>query len=170
MTNKRLFAILGTLGIAGASLVTLVNAQTVTGTVTGGTPNTGAGMRQELTSAQKAIMTQVKVLFDAGKKDEAKALLTANGINLPAKGAGHGRGMGNMRELDTAIASGDYAKFQTLASTSPFASITQATFNLLTPEFLAKQNAEKNIQTILTNAGIQMPQHQGPPTGTATSQ
>ncbi len=147
-----------------------MNAQTVTGTVTSGT--TSSPMRQELTDAQKTILDQAKVLFDAGKQDEAKALLTASGINFPPGGKAHGRGekKGNMREIDAAIASGNFATFQTLASTSPLASITQATFNLLTPEFLAKQNAEKNIQTILTNSGIQMPQHRGPPISTTTTQ
>jgi signal transduction histidine kinase len=72
--------------------------------------------------------------------------------------------MGEMRKIDEAIIAGDYATFVNLASTSPFKSITQDTFNQLVPQFKAKQAAETQIKAILESAGIKFPDRgQAPP-------
>lgn len=148
------------MAVLGAGFLTLANAQTVSGTATGGTTPSGKhGFMQNLTDAQKAAMQQAKTLFDAGKKDEAKALLQQNGITIPEGGHSRGRMHMDMRKVDEAIANGDFATFQNLASTTPLGKVDQATFNLLTPEFKAKMQTETNIQSILKNAGIEFGPH-----------
>ena len=147
-----------TLGLMGASLA---NAQDVSPTTN---TQAGAGMKmmQNLTDAQKAVMEKAKALFEAGKKDEAKTLLETNGIKMPQ---GHGRGMGkgmrgdhgNRKAIEEAITAGDFTAFQTVASSSPLKGLNQATFNLLTPQFTAKKNAEDQIRAILKAAGIAEP-------------
>lgn len=149
-----------TLGVVGASLA---SAQTATVSNTG-TTNTKIGFMQTLTDAQKTILEQARTLMKAGKKDEAKTLLSANGITSP-QGRGHGglgkgmgKGNGDRKAIEDAIIAGNYTTFQTVASTSPLKSISLATFNLLTPQFVAKKNAEAQIKSILTSAGITVPE------------
>lgn len=48
----------------------------------------GAGLKQNLTDAQKTTMKQAREFMKAGKQDEAKALLTSAGITLPAHRGG----------------------------------------------------------------------------------
>ena len=115
-----------------------------------------------LTDTQKSIFEQAMSLFRSGKTTEAKTLLDQQGIK-PAFGKMHGKhGKGHMKqnhkEIHEAIASGDYAKFVKVASSSPMAKIDQNTFNSLTPHFAALKNARTNIESILKSAGIERPQ------------
>lgn len=146
MNTKRILAIttITTLGAVG-----LANAQTPT-----------------ITEAQKGILDQVKSLFQSGKTTEAKTLLEQNGLQnfIGKKGKGQGgmHGKGNMHQnrkaIEDAIIAGNFANFQTVASTSPLAKIDQNTFNLLTPQFIARKAANEQIQNILKAAGIQAPE------------
>jgi hypothetical protein len=63
----------------------------------------------------------------------------------------------NRKAINDAILAGNFTLFQQVASTSPLAKIDQTTFNLLTPQFVARKNAEEQIKTILKNAGIPTP-------------
>lgn len=110
-----------------------------------------------LTDAQKAVMEQAKTLFDAGKSDEAKTLLTNAGIQMPQ---GH-RGMGaDMKKVHEAIATGDYATFKTIAASTPLANLSETTFNSLVSPMKAKIDAEKQIDSILSSAGISLGQRE----------
>jgi hypothetical protein len=154
-TGKILLAVT-TFGIVGGSLA---SAQTPQTTQTNTSSRTG--MMQNLTDAQKAVMEKAKALFEAGKKDEAKTLLDQNGLKGPGghgMGKGHGKGGQNRKAIEDAIVSGNFATFQSVASSSPLAKIDQATFNLLTPQFVAKKNAEDQIRSILKASGIAVPE------------
>lgn len=159
MKRTKVLIAITTLGMAGASLA---NAQTVTAN----TQNTGTGigqrMMQNLTDTQKVVLDKARTLFQSGKQTEADALLAANGIQIPKKGMGGmhgGKGMGDRKAIEDAIIAGNFATFQTVASTSPLAKIDQATFNLLTPQFQARKAANDQITTILKNVGITAPGH-----------
>ena len=138
----------------------IVGAQSISGNVNTSSAGTNnrPGFAQNLTDSQKTALDQARALFQAGNKAEAEALLAANGIQKPMGGRGHGGEHGkNMQAIEAAIIAGDYATFQTIASTSPLKSISQDTFNQLTPQFVAKRNAEEKIRSILSSAGITMP-------------
>lgn len=122
-----------------------------------------------LTNTQKATLAQAHTLMQAGKKDEAKTLLNNAGIKMPERKEGKGnKGMdmhSDMKKLNDLIVAGNYSAFKTAAVNSPLANIDEATFNsLLAPAQTIKnaqvqeQTARTQMQTILKNAGVQMPQ------------
>lgn len=117
---------------------------------------------QNLTDAQKATLEQAHTLFESGKADEAKTLLTNAGIKMPERPQGDKGGKGGMRgdmkKVDEAIISGDYATFKSLASTTPLANINEATFNSLKAPMQARKAADDQVQSILKSAGITMAQ------------
>lgn len=158
-TGKIILAVT-TLGLVGGSLASAQSAPT-----TQTTTNTGTRMMQNLTDAQKAVLEKAKALFEAGKKDEAKALLDQNGLKGPrGHGKGPGKDGGNRKAIEEAIVAGNFATFQSVASSSPLAKIDLATFKLLTPQFVAKKNAEDQIRSILKTAGIEAPERGMPQT------
>jgi hypothetical protein len=142
MQTKKIIAIttISTIATAG-----LANAQTL-----------------NLTDTQKGIFEQAMSLFRSGKTTDAKALLEQNNMKpsfhkMKHGKHGHGKMHGNRKEIEEAIAAGDYAKFVQVASSSPMAKIDQNTFNSLTPHFQALKNARTNIENILKAAGIERP-------------
>lgn len=138
MKVNKIIAITTISTIAAAGLA---NAQTITAT-----------------DSQKGILQQAMSLFKTGKTDEAKQLLRKHDFR------GRSKGMGNRnndrKAIEDAIISGNFSLFQQVASTSPLKGLTQDTFNKLTPQFQAKKNAEDQIRSILSSAGIQPPQRQ----------
>lgn len=142
MHTKKIIAITTITTIAAAGLA---NAQTPT-----------------LTEAQKSIYQQAMSLFKSGKKDEAKNLLEQNHLKpgfgkIMREKNKHGKPQENRKEVESAIAAGDYTKFLQLAANTPMAKIDQNTFNSLTPQFTALKNARTNIENILKSAGIETP-------------
>lgn len=146
MQTKKIIAItiITTLAAAG-----LANAQTST-----------------LTDAQKSIYEQAMSLFKSGKGTEAKTLLEQNNLKLgfgkmmrdknEHKGK-HKQPHEDRKDIEDAIATGNFTLFQQLASSTPMAKIDQNTFNSLTPQFQALKNARTNIENILKSAGIERP-------------
>jgi hypothetical protein len=117
---------------------------------------------QTLTDAQKTAMEKAKSLFAAGKPGEAKTVLDQAGVKQLAKAKGkmkgHGKNGGANREaVNTAIIAGDYTAFKTAASSTPMANISQDVFNSLRAPMQARKEADEQVRTILTNAGIQLP-------------
>jgi hypothetical protein len=146
------------------SLTALASANAQTDTIQNTNLNTNFGERilQHLTGAQKSALEQARKLFDAGKKEEARALLDQNKIVGPYHKGGkftqHSRVKDNKKEIAEAVIKGSFADFQKVASATPLRGINQATFNSLIPHFTAKKNAEDQIHSILKNAGVELPQ------------
>ena len=69
----------------------------------------------------------------------------------------HHRDKSDRKAITEAIIVGNYSIFKQVASTSPLANIDQTTFNLLTPQFQARKNAQDQIRGILLKAGITPP-------------
>ena len=115
-----------------------------------------------VTEVNKGLFEQAMSLFRSGKTTDAKQLLAQNGLKpienekRNMRGKGHGMHQ-NRKEIEDAIMAGDFAKFQLVSSDSPLKNITQETFNLLTPQFIAKKNAGEQIRNILTAAGVPTP-------------
>lgn len=157
MNTKRIIAITTITTFAAAGLA---NAQT------------GA-----ITEAQKSVFQQAMSLFHSGKSEDAKKLLTENGLKtFEAQGKTriNGRGMmenmhdgmkngmhmkGDRKAIEAAIIAGNFTNFQAIASSSPLKNITESTFNLLVPQFQARKNAHDQIRNVLTSAGIQAPEN-----------
>lgn len=138
-TVKRIIAIttITTLGAAG-----LANAQIPT------------------SSTSSSVMQQAMSLFKSGKTEEAKKLLKEVHPNKKMHEKMHAKMQhksGNRKAIEEAILAGDFAKFQTVASTSPLKNISESTFKQLTPQFQAKKNAENQIKSILAANGITVP-------------
>jgi hypothetical protein len=99
---------------------------------------------------------------------QVKSLLQQNGLKSFGSREMHGNKLDNhtkmmmkfgnknndRKAIEAAIIAGDWATFQTVASSSPLKNLSQETFNLLTPQFQAKKNAEDNIRNILSQAGV----------------
>ena len=117
---------------------------------------------QVLTDAQKTAMEKAKSLFAAGKPTEAKAVLDQAGVKQLAKSQGkmrgHGKDGANREAVNTAIIAGDYTAFKAAASSTPLANISQDVFNSLRAPMQAQKSAREQIQTILKNAGVNLPQ------------
>lgn len=81
-------------------------------------------------------------------------------------GEGRGKNMGfdkraNKQAVHDAIVAGDFAKFQTLASTTPIGKIDVNVFNNLSAQMKIIQAAKTQVDTILKNAGVERPFHMG---------
>ncbi len=107
-----------------------------------------------LASAQVASSTQENHTNFLG---QVKTLLQQNGLKVfGSHGKRHGKmhNLSDNKRIEDAILSGDFATFQTVASSSPLKNISQETFNLLTPQFQARKNASDSIRNILSAAGV----------------
>lgn len=114
---------------------------------------------QVLTDAQKTAMEKARSLFQAGKANEAKSVLDQAGIkhlgkNLKGKGPNHA----DRKVARDAIIAGDYNAFKLAASSTPLANISQDVFNQLRAPMQTEKAAREQVQSILKNAGIQLPQ------------
>ncbi len=67
----------------------------------------------------------------------------------------------NKKVIHEAIIAGDFAKFVTLASSTPIGKIDQATFNSLSAQMKIIQAAKTQVDTILKAAGVDRPFHMG---------
>lgn len=94
-----------------------------------------------------SIYGEVLSLFKGNKKDPH--------THQFGKGRNNMQGKNERKAIEDSIISGDYAQFLLVASTSPLKGLSQESFNLLTPQFQAKKNAEEQIRKILTDAGIE---------------
>jgi hypothetical protein len=122
-------------------------------------PEVRRSFGQVLTDAQKTAMEKARTLFQAGKAGEAKTVLDQAGIKqMKGKVKGKAHDQANRQAIQNAIIAGDYNTFKTVASTSPLASISQDVFNQLRTPMQTEKTAREQIKTILTNAGIQVPQ------------
>lgn len=93
---------------------------------------------KNFTDTQKAVMEQAKILFDAGKADEAKTLLTNAGITMMP----HGGHKGSMNE-----------EMKTY-----FDSLTDAQKEALKQSReLMKEGKKTEANALLTNSGITLP-------------
>lgn len=174
--SYKILLALSTLGVIGAgSLAFAQTADTTSVNTTSINSNSQSHPTPtefaNLTDAQKSVLQQAKTLFDAGKGSEAKTLLDNAGIKMPPRGDHGGRGdHGNMKAVDDAIIAGDYTAFKAAAANGPLANISQDVFNSLKAPVAVKQSAETQIQTILKNAGVEMPTRgQAPANSTATN-
>ena len=153
LKNKIGAAIMSMGVISGGVFATMAAGDT--STTANNFSNKSARVMQNLTDAQKSIMTQAKALFDQGKKTEAEKLLADNGITIPKRGE---NGKGGMHEdrskMDAAIVSGDYQAFKLLAVNSPLANISESVFKSLQAPTLAQKQARESIDSILTAAGV----------------
>lgn len=70
----------------------------------------------------------------------------------------------NKKAVHEAMVAGDFAKFQTLASSTPIGKIDQTTFNNLSAQMKIISAAKTQVDTILKNAGVERPFHMGPKT------
>ena len=116
---------------------------------------------QVLTDAQKAAMEKARSLFQSGKAAEAKTVLDQAGIkHMPKdlKGKTKGPNHADRKVVRDAIIAGDYNTFKLAASSTPLANISQDVFNQLRAPMQAEKTAREQIQSILKNAGIQLPQ------------
>lgn len=80
-------------------------------------------------------------------------------------GMGKGKKAGNMhankKAVHEAMVAGDFAKFQTLASSTPIGKIDQTTFNNLSAQMKIISAARTQVDTILKAAGVERPFHMG---------
>jgi hypothetical protein len=65
----------------------------------------------------------------------------------------------NKQAVHEAIIVGDFAKFQTLASTTPIGKIDVSVFNNLSAQMKIMAAAKTQVETILKNAGVERPFH-----------
>lgn len=107
-------------------------------------------------STSSSIMQQAMSLFKSGKTDEAKKLLKEGTQNKKMHNKMQHK-FGDRKAIEEAILAGDFAKFQTVASTSPLKNISETAFKQLTPQFQAKKNAEDQIKSILSANGVATP-------------
>ena len=78
------------------------------------------------------------------------------------KGKGkHGAMHANKQATHEAIIAGDFAKFKTLASTTPIGKIDQTTFSNLSAQMKIIQAARLQVDTILKAAGVERPFRMG---------
>lgn len=114
---------------------------------------------QVLTDAQKTAMEKARSLFQAGKADEAKTILYQAGIKHMGKALkGKGLNHTDRKVARDAVIAGDYNAFKLAASSTSLANISQDVFNQLRPPMQAEKAAREQVQSILKNAGIQLPQ------------
>lgn len=112
-----------------------------------------------LTDAQKTAMEKARSLFQSGKADEAKTVLDQAGIkHMDKKVKGKGPKHADRTVTRDAIIAGDYNAFKLAASSTPLANISQDVFNQLRAPMQAEKTAREQVETILKNAGIQLPQ------------
>lgn len=114
---------------------------------------------QVLSDTQKTAMEKARSLFQSGKADEAKTILDQAGIrHMGKKVKGKGPNHVDRKVARDAIIAGDYNAFKLAASSTPLANISQDVFNQLRSPIQAERTAREQVQTILKNAGIQLPQ------------
>ncbi len=113
-----------------------------------------AGAQASSTQAQNDLGFRQKIMNTFNKFTKGKDA-KENKDRKDNKGMGMGMKVSfDRKAIDAAIVAGNFSLFQQLASTSPLKAFSQANFNLLTPQFNAKINAETQIKNILTAAGI----------------
>ena len=126
MNTKRIIAITTITTLAAAGLANAQNSNQITGQ-TSSTSQTGPmhTFMQNLTDAQKTVLTQARALFKAGNSSAAETLLTQNGIKIGAgmherneRGAMKGKGGESRKAINDAIIAGNFSVFQQVASTS----------------------------------------------------
>lgn len=157
MTSKEILKIVAFALPAMALLVgTSVYADTAT---------RGRGNFPELTDEQKAIMEQVRELHQAGKFDEAKALIESSDLPMPMGPKGDRPEMdGHREEVRQAIEDNDFETFKELTADAPFADkVTEANFaKMVEAHQLMEDGDHEAARAIMEEIGFPGPHGHGP--------